>query len=334
LHLSVPSQNLIRAFSVKIALKRRAFEMAETLTRWLSEMRTRRRERLDLALESIALHHQIMILKRSRCRRPEFRVTDRLVWILLCRWWPKWQESLLIAQAETVLKWNRQGLFQVLIGRRTRRRCGGRPRIAVEVRELISRMSRENALWGAPRIHGELLKLGFSVSQATVSRYLARYPGPRSPGWGPFLRNHFWLPRREMPLITAFEFEAGGSERWARRSLKDQAVPALLFNENSVWQRRLYPIDHGVIGPPSHAPTPLNVFNNAQLSAGRSFHRSLFLRSTIRSPPNRIELLFTCSPSRLAKHLFFQVGAPIAVSDWQRVSIPGSPNLSQRALAT
>ena len=115
--------------------------MAETLTRWLSEMQTRRRERLDLALESIALHHQIMILKRSRCRRPKFRVTDRLVWILLCRWWPKWQESLLIAQAETVLKWNRQGLFQVLIGRRTRRRCGGRPRIAVEVRELISRMS-------------------------------------------------------------------------------------------------------------------------------------------------------------------------------------------------
>jgi hypothetical protein len=88
----------------------------------------------------------------------------------------------------------------------------------------------------------------------------------------------------------------------------------LLFNENSVWQRRLYPIDHGVIGPPSHAPTPLNVFDNAQPSAGRPFHRSLFLRSTIRSPPNHIELQFTCSPSRLATRLFFQVDAPVAVS--------------------
>ncbi len=112
--------------------------MAGKLTRWLSKRRTWRRERHDLALESVALHHQIMILKRSKYRRPEFRVTDRLVWILLCRWWPQWRESLLIVQAETVLKWNRQGLFQVLIGRRTRRRCGGRPRIAVELRELIS----------------------------------------------------------------------------------------------------------------------------------------------------------------------------------------------------
>ncbi len=304
------------------------------MTRWLSERRTRRRERHDLALESVTLHHQIMILKRSRCRRPEFRVTDRLVWILLCRWWPKWQESLLIAQAETVLKWNRQGLFQVLIGRRTRRRCGGRPRIAVEVRELISRMSRENALWGAPRIHGELLKLGFSVSQATVSRYLARYSGPRSPGWGPFLRNHFWLPRPEMPLITAFEFEAGGSERWARRSPKDRVASVLLFNENSVWQRRLYPIDHGVIGSRSHSATPLDMFNNAQPSAGRSSHRSLFLRSPIRSPPSRTELLFRSSASCLAKRLLFQVSAPIAVSGRLRASIPGSPNISQRALAT
>ncbi len=197
----------------------------------------------------------------------------------------------------------------------------------------LSRMSRENALWGAPRIHGELLKLGFSVSQATVSRYLARYSGPRSPGWGPFLRNHFWLPRPEMPLITAFEFEAGGSERRARRLLKDQVASGLLLKENSVWQRHLHPIDHGAIGSRSHSATPLNVFNNAQPSAGRSFHRSLFLRSTIRSPPNRIELLFTCSPSRLAKHLFFQVGAPIAVSGWFRASISGSPNMSQRALA-
>jgi len=141
-----------------------------------SEPRTRR----SLVFEMIALRHQIAILKRSQTRRPCFRPWDRMFWILLSWWWPGWRESLLIVQPETVLRWSRNG-WSVLWRDRSRGRWrGGRPRVSREVRTLIARMVRENFLWGAPRLHGELLMLGFQVSQATVSRYLAtlhRRPG-------------------------------------------------------------------------------------------------------------------------------------------------------------
>ena len=133
-----------------------------------SELRTR----TALLLEAIALRHQIAVLERSRTRRPCFRRFDRLLWILLSRWWPQWRESLMIVQAETVLRWRRNG-WSAIWGYRSRGRWrGGRPRVSSEVRHLITQMARENFLWGAPRIHGELLMLGFTVSQATVSRYL------------------------------------------------------------------------------------------------------------------------------------------------------------------
>jgi hypothetical protein len=109
--------------------------------------------------------------------------------VLLSRWWPQWRESLVIVQAETVLRWRREG-WSALWRYRSRGRWGdGRPRVANAVRHLIARMARENFLWGAPRIHGELLMLGFRVSQATVSRYLparSRRPGH---SWPTFLRN-------------------------------------------------------------------------------------------------------------------------------------------------
>jgi len=142
-----------------------------------------------LLLESIALRHQIAVLERSRTRRPCFRRFDRLLWILLSRWWPQWRESLMIVQPETVLRWRRNG-WSAIWGYRSRGRWrGGRPRVSSEIRHLITQMARENFLWGAPRIHGELLMLGFSVSQATVSRYLPA-PGRRpSQSWRTFLRN-------------------------------------------------------------------------------------------------------------------------------------------------
>jgi putative transposase len=151
--------------------------------------RSETRTRTALLLESIALRHQIAVLERSRTRRPCFRRIDRLLWILLSRWWPLWRESLVIVQPETVLRWRRTG-WSALWGYRSRGHWrGGRPRISSEVRNLIVRMARENFLWGAPRIHGELLMLGFSVSQATVSRYLPS-PGRRpTQSWRTFLRN-------------------------------------------------------------------------------------------------------------------------------------------------
>jgi hypothetical protein len=151
--------------------------------------RSEPKTRTSLLLESIALRHQIAVLERSRTRRPCFRRLDRLFWILLSRWWSDWRESLVIVQPETVLRWRRSGWAAMWRYRARGRWRGGRPRVSGEIRGLIARMVRENFLWGAPRIHGELLMLGFSVSQATVSRYL---PAPsRRPrqSWRTFLRN-------------------------------------------------------------------------------------------------------------------------------------------------
>jgi hypothetical protein len=108
---------------------------------------------------------------------------------LLARWWPSWRDSLVIVQPATVLRWRRSGWSGLWRCRSRGRWRGGRPRIKHEVRHLITRMAYENFLWGAPRIHGELRMLGFSVSQATVSRYMpaaSRRPGQ---SWRTFLRN-------------------------------------------------------------------------------------------------------------------------------------------------
>jgi hypothetical protein len=147
------------------------------------------RSRSELVLEMIALHHQIAVLKRSGTGRPCFSLWDRLFWILLSWRWPRWPESLMIIQPETVKRWRRNGwsgLWKYRSGGRWR---GGRPRVSREARELINRMARENFLWGAPRIHGELLNLGFKVSQATVSRYLATVHRSPGPSWRTFIRN-------------------------------------------------------------------------------------------------------------------------------------------------
>jgi hypothetical protein len=137
-------------------------------------------------LESIALRHQIAVLERSRTRRPCFRRFDRLLWILLSRWWSAWRESLVIVQPETVMRWRCSGWSAMWKYRSRGRWRGGRPRVSGEVRGLIARMAHENFLWGAPRIHGELLMLGFTVSQATVSRYMPAEAGGQHNRGGPF----------------------------------------------------------------------------------------------------------------------------------------------------
>jgi hypothetical protein len=152
-------------------------------------VRTWIRQRCDLVLEVIVLRHQLAVLQRTGTRRPCFRPSDRLLWVLLSRWWPNWQRSLIIVQTATVLRWRRRGLRAIRSSGSCGRWRGGRPRISSVVRALIVRMSRENFLWGAPRIHGELLKLGFNVSQATVSRYMPRRAYPPTQSWRTFLRN-------------------------------------------------------------------------------------------------------------------------------------------------
>ena len=165
-----------------------AFMMMPT-SATLPLVRSESRTRIALLLEGIALRHQIAVLERSRTRRPCFRPWDRLFWILFSRWWPQWRDSLIIVLPETVLRWRREGWSSLWRYRSPSRWRGGRPRVSSEVRHLIAQMARENFLWGAPRIHGELLMLGFNISQATVSRYLPA-PGRRpKQSWRTFLRN-------------------------------------------------------------------------------------------------------------------------------------------------
>jgi hypothetical protein len=139
----------------------------------------------SLLLELLALRHHLGVLARSDRR---FHPSDRLLWACLRRFWPRWREALVLVQAATVARWHREG-FRGCWRRRSRRRPG-RPRIDLHVRELIERMATENGLWGAPRIHGELLKLGILVSERTVSRYLPDRLTKRSQTWRTFFGNH------------------------------------------------------------------------------------------------------------------------------------------------
>jgi hypothetical protein len=139
-------------------------------------------------LEILALQQQLAVLKGKRTRL-RLRPIDRLFWVLLSRVWPGWRDALVIVKPETVITWHRRG-FRLFRTWKCRRRRGGRPRVPKELRHLIRRMSRENPLWGAPRIHGELLKLGIDVSAASVSRYMMRHPRPPSQTWRRFLKNH------------------------------------------------------------------------------------------------------------------------------------------------
>ena len=146
------------------------------------------RTRTRLHLEIIALRHQLGVLQRRVPTRPKLKVTDRWLWVALSRLWSDWRWSLVIVKPGTVVAWHRKG-FRLYWTWKSRQRTG-RPKINTEVRELIQKMSRENPLWGAPRIHGELLKLGIDISQATVAKYRVRKAGPPSQSWRTFLDNH------------------------------------------------------------------------------------------------------------------------------------------------
>ena len=139
-------------------------------------------------LENLALRHQLVVLRRT-VPRPRLRTSDRLFWVLLSRLWAGWTDAICVVQPATVIQWHRTG-FKLFWAWKSRRNGPGRPAVAPEVRALIRRMSRANPLWGAPRIHGELQKLGIEIAQATVSKYLVRPNRPPSQTWRTFLDNH------------------------------------------------------------------------------------------------------------------------------------------------
>lgn len=146
------------------------------------------KSRRALVLENFALRHQLEVLRRN-AKRSRSANRDRALWIILSRVWVDWRKPLTLVQPDTVIRWHRQG-FRLYWRWKSRPRWPGRRKLPKDVRDLIRQMSWDNPLWGAPRIHGELLKLGIEVSQATVSKYMVRHRKPPSQGWRTFLTNH------------------------------------------------------------------------------------------------------------------------------------------------
>ena len=146
------------------------------------------KSKVRLEAENATLRHQLVVLRRQLKGRARLTNNDRWFFVQLYRWFPSILQVLAIIRPETLVRWHRAGFRRYWRWKSHRR--GGRPQIDPELRELIRRMSVENPLWGAPRIHGELLKLGVEVAQSSVANYMVKRRGPPSQGWRTFLRNH------------------------------------------------------------------------------------------------------------------------------------------------
>ena len=164
-----------------------------------------------LEAENAALRHQLIVLRRKIHGRVRLTNNDRLFFIRLYRWFPSVLKVLTIIRPETLVRWHHAGFRRYW--RWKSRSFGGRPRIDTELRALIRQMNIDNPLWGAPRIHGELLKLGFEVAQSSVAKYMVKRRRPPSQGWRTFLRNHapdiaamdlFVVPTIGFNLLYAF----------------------------------------------------------------------------------------------------------------------------------
>ena len=169
------------------------------------------KSKLRLEAENAVLRHQLTVLRRRLHGRVRLTNHDRWFFIQLYRWVPSILQVLTIIQPETLVRWHRAGFCRYW--RWKSRSPGGRPQIETDLRALIRQMSIENPLWGAPRIHGELLKLGFEVAQSSVAKYMVKRRGPPSQGWSTFLRNHvpevaamdlFVVPTIGFDLLYAF----------------------------------------------------------------------------------------------------------------------------------
>jgi putative transposase len=163
--------------------------MLISLTIFFTALSSIFRSRAVLQLENLALRHQIGVLQRSARKRPKLTPGDRLLWVWLSCLWRDWRSALAIVKPETVVAWHRAG-FRLFWTLKVRHGQPGRPVISREIRDLIRKMCRENPGWGAPRIHGELLKLGIDIGESSVSKYMVHGRKPPSQTWRTFLENH------------------------------------------------------------------------------------------------------------------------------------------------
>ena len=157
------------------------FRFGPVLTAVFAFLGASLRTRAALQLEILALRHQISVLQRS-VKRPKLTPADRFLWACLCSVWNGWEARVSIIKAATVIGWQRKG-FGLFWSWKIRRAKPGRPPVPKDVRELIRMLSRENPLWGAPHIHGELLKLGINIGETSVGKYMVRHRKPPSQRW-------------------------------------------------------------------------------------------------------------------------------------------------------
>ena len=221
-----------------------------------------------LKAEIVVLRHQLNILRRKTPNRPKLSGSDRALFVWLYQLFPSIAGAITIVRPETVIRWHRTG-FRAWWRWKSRNQ-GGRPKVERELRDLIHRMCEENPLWGAPRIHGELLKLGFSVAQSTVSKYMLRRQWPPSQGWKTFLRNHAeGIAAVDFLVVPTLDFErlfafvmlgvgrrnilwigvtANSTAEWLARQITEafpwDTAPAFLIRDNDgaygdVFTRRL-----------------------------------------------------------------------------------------------
>jgi len=226
------------------------------------------KSRRQLTLENLALRQQLAMLKPS-VKRPRVLPVDRLFWLLFSKYVDGWRTMLHVLHPDTVVRWHRQG-FRFYWRWKSRSPKLGRPPVNAEIRKLIRQMQSANVGWGAPRIHGELLKLGIEVSQATVSKYMARQQKPPSQTWRTFLDNHvadlvsvdfftvptatfrilyvFVILRHERREITHFNVTYHPTAQWTAQQLVeafpfDSAPRYLLRDRDAIYgekvQRRI-----------------------------------------------------------------------------------------------
>jgi transposase InsO family protein len=162
--------------------------MSEFLSLFLHAMVSPFKTQARLEAEIVLLRHQLNVLRQRFPSKPKLSVADRLLFVWLYRLFPSVLAAITIVQPETIVRWHRTGFR--LYWRWKSRSHGGRPKVPLEIRYLIREMSLANRLWGAPRIHGELLKLGIEVAQSTIAKYMAKSGRGRSQTWKTFLRNH------------------------------------------------------------------------------------------------------------------------------------------------
>jgi transposase InsO family protein len=164
--------------------------MVALLLALFAALRSTVQSRADLAAEMLALRHQLAVLQRQAPSRPCLGRADRFLWVLLSTIWPNWRRAVQIVTPDTVVRWHRRG-FALYWRWKSGLRRAGRPAVAPDIRALIRQMHAANPLWGAPRIHGELRKLGIEIAQSTVAKYLVRHGGKApSQTWRSFLGNH------------------------------------------------------------------------------------------------------------------------------------------------